>query len=368
MSTDQLAGPAVKPVLEARHLTRHFVVKGQLRRTGLGSRVVHAVDDVSLALVPGQVVAVVGESGSGKSTVGRLLARLDVPTSGDVVLRGSEVRRRGSRALRPYRRQVQIIFQDPFASLNPLHTVGYHIGRPLRIHGLASTDADTRAQVEQLLERVQLTPPGQFAAKLPHELSGGQRQRVAIARALAVRPSVLIADEPISMLDVSIRLSVLNLLADLARRESMAMLYITHDIASARYFADTVLVMYAGRIVEGGPAEQVTQYPAHPYTRLLLSAAPNPEFTGQRQRTARGEPPSLITPPPGCRFHPRCPQAMPVCSQQLPEPIALGGDQWAACWLHASPTDAHPASSVPSAGHQVGEPDPADHSTRSEES
>jgi peptide/nickel transport system ATP-binding protein len=320
------------PVLEARNLTRHFVVKGGWREV-TRKRAVHAVDDVCLSLASGRVVAVVGESGSGKSTVGRLLAQLDTPTSGEVALRGTPVRGRGSRALRPYRREVQIVFQDPFASLNPIHTVSYHLSRPLRVHGLARGEAEITARVESLLERVHLTPAAQFAGKLPHELSGGQRQRVAIARALAVEPSVLIADEPISMLDVSIRLSVLNLLAELTRRDGLAMLYITHDIASARYFADTVLVMYAGRVVEGGPAEEVTQSPAHPYTKLLLSAAPNPDVR-VRHRTAMGEPPSLIDPPPGCRFHPRCPVAMPICHQQLPPPFEIGAERWSECWKH----------------------------------
>jgi peptide/nickel transport system ATP-binding protein len=336
MSTEvpaQPPGAQTVPVLEARNLTRHFVVKSRSWRQAARKRAVHAADDVCLSLASGRVVAVVGESGSGKSTVGRLLAQLDSPTSGDIVLRGSPVRRRGSRALRPYRREVQIVFQDPFASLNPIHTVGYHLSRPLRVHSLARGEDEIRARVESLLERVHLTPAGQFAGKLPHELSGGQRQRVAIARALAVEPSVLIADEPISMLDVSIRLSVLNLLAELTRRNGLAMLYITHDIASARYFADTILVMYAGRVVEGGPAEDVTQAPAHPYTRLLLSAAPNPDARARR-KTAMGEPPSLIAPPPGCRFHPRCPVAMTICAEQLPPPFELGTGRWAACWEH----------------------------------
>jgi peptide/nickel transport system ATP-binding protein len=327
------ADPRTGPVLEARNLTRHFVVKGRSWRQVTRKRAVHAVDDVSLSLASGRVVAVVGESGSGKSTVGRLLAQLDTPTSGDIVLRGTPVRGHGSRALRPYRREVQIVFQDPFASLNPIHTVGYHLSRPLQVHSLARGEEEISARVQSLLERVHLTPAAQFAGKLPHELSGGQRQRVAIARALAVEPSVLIADEPISMLDVSIRLSVLNLLAELTRRDGLAMLYITHDIASARYFADTVLVMYAGRVVEGGPAEEVTQAPAHPYTKLLLSAAPNPDVRARR-RTAMGEPPSLIDPPSGCRFHPRCPVARQICAQQPPPPFEIGAERWSACWEH----------------------------------
>jgi len=336
--------PDRAPVLEARHLTRHFAVRSGARREITRKHLVHAVDDVSLSLIPGQVVAVVGESGSGKTTVGRLLAQLDWPTSGEVLLSGRPAGHRGNRALRPYRRQVQIIFQDPFGSLNPIHSVGYHLGRPVRIHGLADGDEAVREHVLGLLERVHLTPAAQFINKLPHELSGGQRQRVAIARALAVDPVVLIADEPVSMLDVSIRLSMLNLLAGLTKRDGLATLYITHDIASARYFADRVLVMYAGRVVEAGPAEAVTQNPAHPYTQLLLAAAPNPAAARGPRETLEGEPPSLINPPTGCRFHPRCPHAMAICSAELPLPTDLAAERWAACWLHINHPGVSPAS------------------------
>jgi len=362
MTTEQ---PGRAPVLEARHLTRHFAVKSGAWREVTRKHIVHAVDDVSVSLAPGQVVAVVGESGSGKTTVGRLLAQLDWPTSGEVLLRGRPARRRGSRALRPYRREVQIIFQDPFASLNPIHSVGYHLSRPVRIHGLAAGDAAVTERVQSLLERVHLTPAAQFISKLPHELSGGQRQRVAIARALAVDPAVLIADEPVSMLDVSIRLSMLNLLAELTRRDGLATLYITHDIASARYFADTVLVMYAGRVVEAGPAEAVTQDPAHPYTQLLLAAAPNPDAARGPRQALAGEPPSLISPPAGCRFHPRCPKAMAICSDQLPLPTDLSAGRWAACWLHSTGPGIPPASP---AHHPNGQrrPRPAGNPTRSE--
>ena len=211
---------------------------------------------MSLALRAGSVTALVGESGSGKSTVARLLAQLYPPTSGEVVLRGNPVRASGGSRSREFRRDVQLVFQDPFASLNPFHRVGYHLARPLRIHGHARSSAEATEQAETLLERVSLTPVGQFMDKLPHELSGGQRQRVAIARALAARPTVLIADEPVSMLDVSIRLGVLRLLEQLVRADDLALLYITHDIATARYFADEIMVMYAGRIVERGPARR----------------------------------------------------------------------------------------------------------------
>ncbi|GAA3157782.1 hypothetical protein GCM10020001_097270 [Nonomuraea salmonea] len=274
MNTDMI-------VLEGRNLTKHFTAaRGPRGRFGKRPPV-RAVEDVSIALRAGSVTALVGESGCGKSTVARLLAQVYPATSGEVLLRGEPVRAHRGAAFKEYRRQVQLIFQDPFASLNPFHRVRYHLARPLRLHGHARTDAEEREQVAELLERVSLTPVEQFMDKMPHELSGGQRQRVAIARALAVRPVALIADEPVSMLDVSIRLGVLRLLEGLARDNDLALLYITHDIASARYFAEDITVMYAGRLIESGPSEELTQSPRHPYTQLLLDSAP-PTPTGWR--------------------------------------------------------------------------------------
>jgi peptide/nickel transport system ATP-binding protein len=330
-------------VLEAAGLTKHFPVRRRGRELlSRAARVVHAVDDVDLTLRRGRVTALVGESGSGKSTVARLLAQLYPRTGGDIRLHGVSspaATARGGKRFRAYARRVQMIFQDPFASLNPIHTVRYHLTRALRING------NSRQQLEmalaELLARVQLTPAQRYLEKYPHELSGGQRQRVAIARALAAEPDALLADEPVSMLDVSIRLGVLNLLRDLKERLNLAILYITHDIASARYFADDTLVMYAGRMVEGGSSETVTQRPAHPYTRLLVDSAPDPDrITGiggvaVAQEIGIGEPPSLITPPAGCRFHPRCPYVMDKCRTELPPrlPVEDGDGHWAACWL-----------------------------------
>jgi peptide/nickel transport system ATP-binding protein len=244
---------------------------------------------VSFTLRPGVVTALVGESGSGKSTVARMLSRLYPPSSGTIVFGGkdvSDVRRK--RAVLAYRAQVQMIFQDPFASLNPVKRIDHHLKRPLLIHGICSrSEVDER--VCDLLQRVGLVPPEEIAAKYPHQLSGGQRQRVAIARALAVEPSVILCDEPISMLDVSIRIGILNLILQLKRELQIAFLYITHDIASARYVADEVIVMYRGRIVEQGPTDAVLQAPQHAYTRLLLSAVPNPESGLRLEPLVRGE-------------------------------------------------------------------------------
>jgi peptide/nickel transport system ATP-binding protein len=229
-----------------------------------------------------------------------------------------------------------MVLQDPFSSLNPVHDVRYHLARPLILHGTAQRGRALDEAIAELLTRVALTPPAGFVAKYPHELSGGQRQRVAIARALAARPRVLLADEPISMLDVSIRLGILNLLGDLRRDDHLAILYITHDIASARYLADSIMVMYAGQRVEAGPATTVTDEPAHPYTKLLLNAAPDPDRAEPLVLAARGAPPSLVNPPGGCRFHPRCPHAMAVCAEQVPPVFEVSTGHVSACWLHAT--------------------------------
>ena len=326
-------------ILEAAHLRKYFPIR-QLTLFGKGLAV-HAVEDTSLALYPGRALALVGESGSGKTTMARMLARLYDPTAGELLFRGKPVKVRGKRDLRAYRRHVQIVFQDPFSSLNPIHNVRYHLSRPLRLHGHAHNAAEEREQILALLNRVSLSPAEQFIQKYPHQLSGGQRQRVAIARALAARPEVLLADEPVSMLDVSIRLDILNLLLRLKDEEQLALLFITHDIASARYFAEDTLVMYAGQTVEGGPSEEVIQRPKHPYTQLLISAAPDPDrmkAEGEAETPsavpARGEIPSLINPPGGCRFHPRCPYAMPVCKERFPERSDLGGGHWTHCFLY----------------------------------
>ena len=321
------------PVLEGRNLTKYFWVK-QGRGIFARKAPVHAVDNVSIQLDARKVTAVVGESGAGKTTVARLLAKIVRPDKGTVLLDGRPAPEGRPRS---YARQVQMVFQDPFASLNPVHRIRHHLERPLKIHHLANGNAD--AVITELLRRVALKPAETFTPKFPHELSGGQRQRVAIARALAVKPRVLIADEPVSMLDVSIRLGVLNLLADLRDRENLAILYVTHDIASARYLADTIVVMYAGQLVEAAPSVSLTDNPAHPYTQLLLSAAPDPDRAQQPVLAGRGAPPSLLAPPSGCRFHPRCPHAMDVCTRKAPPSITVAADHIAACWLHVDPAE-----------------------------
>jgi peptide/nickel transport system ATP-binding protein len=326
---------AAPVLLEARELTKHFWAHGVRRAGRGGAQVVHAVEQVSLSLAEEGITAVVGESGSGKSTLARMLARLITPTSGQILLDGRQVPA-STKGRRGYTRDVQMVLQDPFSSLNPVHDVRYHLARPLIVHGMARRGRALDEAIADLLTRVALTPPAGFTAKYPHELSGGQRQRIAIARALAVRPRILLADEPISMLDVSIRLGILNLLEDLRRESHLAILYITHDIASARYLADSIMVMYAGQRVEAGPATTVTDEPAHPYTKLLLNAAPDPDRAEPAVLTAHGAPPSLVHPPGGCRFHPRCPHAMAVCAEQVPPPFEVSTGHVSACWLHAA--------------------------------
>jgi peptide/nickel transport system ATP-binding protein len=334
-----LAEPVLAaPVLEAVHVTKNFPVHGgrQLQR-----QVVHAVEDASLALYPGRVTALVGESGSGKSTLARLLAGLYKRTSGEVLLRGQPSAATRGRAFRRHVSDVQLILQDPYGSFNPMLKVATHLERAVRIHEPGLRGGALRARTGELLQQVHLRPAGQFLEKYPHELSGGQLQRVSIARGLAARPSVILADEPVSNLDVSIRLGVLNLLAELTTDQRVALLYVTHDVASARYFAAEVAVMYAGQLIESGPAEKVISEPAHPYTRLLISSAPDPARpAGTGPAEDRGQPPSLITPPSGCRFHPRCPLAMPRCAEQAPPVFELGSDgHWTRCWLYSTDGD-----------------------------
>jgi peptide/nickel transport system ATP-binding protein len=331
-------------VLEVRALSKEFPAGGVVHRARL-----HAVDDVTFSLEPGRITALAGESGSGKSTVARLLARLYDPTSGDVLFEGRDlVRGRRRKDVLRYRSQVQLIFQDPFDSLNPAKTVRHHLARPLRIHGLVSRRG-VRARVEELLETVGLVPPAAIADKYPHELSGGQRQRVAIARALAVEPRVVVADEPISMLDVSIRVGILNLMRDLKER-GIAFLYVTHDLASARYVADDIIVMYAGQVVEQGPVDEVLATPLHPYTRLLIESVPDGRRGLAPIEVRRGSAAAAVDPPPGCRFVARCPLAVDICCERTPTLVEARPRQAARCHITApAPTNREDLDAQPAA-------------------
>lgn len=323
------------PLLSLRSVGKTFSVGTGLRRKSL-----RALSDVSLDLHAGEIIAIVGESGSGKSTILKILSRLEAPSRGEIWFEGENLlSKEPQRASLQYRQKVQMIFQDPFGSLNPLKTVGHHLERPLLRHGRATRGRDLEQKVEALLEQVGLRPGADFAPKYPHMMSGGQRQRVAIARALSPMPRLILADEPISMLDVSIRLGILNLLADLRDTHGLSYLYVTHDIGSARYLADRTVVMYAGHMVEGGLSEELLSAPAHPYTKLLLAAVPEPGQSISRALPGKSGAPRLVDPPPGCPFADRCPEVMDRCRRDNPKPIQLKrrGDsegRFVRCHLH----------------------------------
>lgn len=338
------------PLLAARGLGKQY----RIARGHAG--ILDAINNISIDLYEGRVLAVVGESGSGKSTLAKLLAGREVPTAGHLELEGSVVTLQHRHAYQEYKRVVQMIFQDPFASLNPVHTVAYHLERPVKLHQ-AKRGEELSDEVQDLLTQVKLTPAEQYLKKYPHELSGGQRQRVSIARALAAKPKVLLADEPVSMLDVSIRLEILALLDDARTRLALAVLYITHDIASARYLADEIVVMYAGKVVEQGTAEEVTQSPAHPYTQLLISSSPDPDLIGSHSDHRFKVPPARtadIRVSPGCPFVGRCPLANAQCRTSDPPSVELSHGHRATCWHLLGTGDKEIRESSSRSGKEVG--------------
>ncbi|MGI9019258.1 MAG: ABC transporter ATP-binding protein [Solirubrobacterales bacterium] len=317
-------------LLEVTDLVKHFPIKsGVLIDRHVGS--VKAVDGVSFTLAKGETLGLVGESGCGKSTLSRTVLQLLEPTSGSVRFEGTEIAGMSRRELRPLRRQMQMIFQDPYASLNPRKRVGQIVGEPMRFHGVAS-GSELRRQVEELLERVGLA--SEHYNRFPHEFSGGQRQRIGVARALALRPRLIIADEPVSALDVSIQAQIINLLEDLQEEFDLTYLFVAHDLGVVRHVSDRIAVMYLGKIVEIGPADEVYANPIHPYTLSLLAAVPIPDPRENRARkriVLEGDVPSPANPPPACRFHTRCPRATEICAEVEPELIDHGNDHWAAC-------------------------------------
>ena len=317
-------------LLEVRHLVKHFAVRRGL--LGRRSAKVHAVDDVSFSLAENETLGLVGESGCGKSTTGFSILRLIEPTGGEVRFQGQNILSLDPEPLRRLRRNMQIVFQDPFGSLNPRLTVERVIEEPLLIHEELSAAA-RRARVRETLEMVGLLP--EHLTRFPHEFSGGQRQRVCMARALVLRPKLVVGDEPVSALDVSVRAQVLNLLVELQRRLNLSYLFISHDLAVIRYVSHRVGVMYLGQIVELADVKAIYARPLHPYTRALLSAVPVPDPRRSRQRILiRGDVPSPIDPPPGCRFHPRCPEVMPVCREQAPLTRVAAPNHLVRCHLH----------------------------------
>jgi oligopeptide transport system ATP-binding protein len=318
-------------LLEVRDLVKHFPVSAGLRRPMVS---VKAVDGVSFTLHRGETLGLVGESGCGKTTTGRCVLLLERPTSGQVVFEGTELTTLPEAKLRGMRRRMQVIFQDPYSSLNPRMTVGQILAEPLKVHALVTEKNARAARVHELLGQVGLLP--QHARRYPHQLSGGQRQRVGIARALAMEPALIVCDEPVSALDVSIQAQIVNLLEDLQKRLGLTYLFIAHDLSVVRHISDRVVVMYLGKVAEVADRRALYEEPLHPYTRALLSAVPipDPKLEAHRERTVlRGEVPSALTPPSGCVFHPRCPIAVARCSAEIPALREIRPGHWAACHL-----------------------------------
>jgi peptide/nickel transport system ATP-binding protein/oligopeptide transport system ATP-binding protein len=334
-----------RALIEVRDLVKHFPLTAGIARRRAG--VVHAVDGLSFDVLEGETLGIVGESGSGKSTTARLLMRLLDPTSGTIAFDGRDIGALSGAELRPLRRELQMIFQDPYSSLNPRRTIGSIVGEPFAIHGIATGRGERKARVQELLERVGLNP--EHYNRYPHEFSGGQRQRIGVARALALGPRVVIADEPVSALDVSIQAQILNLLRALQRDLGLTMILIAHDLSVVRYMCDRIAVMYLGRIVELASADELYAHPRHPYTAALLSAVPvaDPRLAKARRRQILGgDLPSATSPPSGCRFHPRCPQAVAGdCDVRDPPLEPKAGGNLAAC--HYPLADAAVSSSSP---------------------
>jgi len=321
--------------IEARNLVKHFPIKMGFFKTLISKQtpVVHAVDDVSFKIYKGEIFGLVGESGCGKTTTGRMLINLTEPTSGEVFFNEVNITAISQEhKMRKLRKKMQIIFQDPYESLNPRMGIFDIVAEPLRLQKMTKTNEELRERVATALEDLDLAPPEEFMYRFPHELSGGQRQRIAIARAFVLRPEFLVADEPVSMLDVSIRSEVLKLLLTLIEKSHSSFLYITHDVALARHMCDRLGVMYLGKIVEMGPTEDLIHNPSHPYTEALIAAVPVPDPTSRRiEVTIKGEVPSAINPPPGCRFHTRCPYAKKICAVEEPELKEIKKDIHVAC-------------------------------------
>lgn len=320
-------------ILETKGLVKHF----ESDRPGLFGgphKPIRAVDGVDIHLARGETLAVVGESGCGKSTLALLLMGLEKPTAGSIRIAEVDIARNDRQADKALRRRVQMVFQDPYESLNPTQTIEQIVAEPLDVHGLARSPAERRERVCRALEDAGLKPAETYLARFPHQLSGGQRQRVVIAAALVLEPQVLLADEPVSMLDVSIRAEIINLLVDLRATRQISVLFITHDLGAIGAFADRVAVMYLGRVVETGPTAQVLARPQHPYTKALLSVIPAPNPRLRRERMVlQGETPNPLDVPTGCRFHPRCPIAMEKCRTYEPQAVTVSPGHHADCWL-----------------------------------
>ena len=323
-----------EPLLKVENLKKYFPVRRSILETlrKVPPRYVKAVDGVSFEIERGEVLALIGESGCGKTTTGRTVLRLIEPTDGRIIFDGTDITKLSKDELRPFRRRMQIIFQDPYSSLSPRMKIGEAIAHPLLIHGLAEKE-EAREMALKMLRRVGLTPEEEFYDRYPHHLSGGQRQRVVIARAMILKPEFVVADEAVSMIDVSMRASILELLESFRKEYNLSQLFITHDIAVGKLIADRIAVMYLGKIVEMGPTEEVLKNPAHPYTMALIQAVPSIVLRRRKKKKLRitGEVPNAASPPSGCRFHPRCPFADEKCGSEEPELVEISHNHFVAC-------------------------------------
>jgi len=322
-------------LIETKNLRKYFTINKSILSSLLGEKeiYVHAVDGVSFGIKKGESFGLVGESGCGKTTTGRLLLLLENPTTGEILFDGSNTNNLDGKELKAFRRRTQIIFQDPYSSLDPRKTVYDIIAEPMSIHGIPTSEVEKR--ITEMMEIVELIPVETFLYSYPHELSGGQRQRVAVARALILNPEFIVADEPVSMIDVSMRIGILNLLMGLRERFNISFLFITHDLAVARYVCDRMAVMYLGKIVEIGRTEGIIKTPVHPYSSALISSVPR-LYSDNPEPQIKGEVPSAIEPPSGCRFHPRCPYAEEICEREEPHLVEVGDGRMVACHLKVS--------------------------------
>jgi peptide/nickel transport system ATP-binding protein len=324
-------------VIRVEKLKKHFPLKKGFFETVLSREeaTVKAVDGVSFNVGKGEIMGLVGESGSGKTTTGRLLVRLIPPTEGSIYFDGKDITKLSESEIKPLRREIQIIFQDPFESLDPRMTIKEIVAEPLRVQHIAKNEDELVERVKQSLREVELVPPEEFLLRYPHELSGGQRQRVAVARAFTLDPKFVVADEPVSMLDVSIRAEILNLMVDLVQKKGASVLFISHDLAVAKHVCNRVAVMYLGKIMEASTSEKLIDSPLHPYTKALIAAVPVPDPSYRRADVISGEIPSPVTPPPGCRFHTRCPYAHSRCMTEEPPVVEVEPDHHVACHLYS---------------------------------